>query len=189
MARPRSSHADEAILLAAQELFEESGVDSVTMEAIARKAGVGKQTVYRRFRNRNEVLAAGWLQHAKTQVSVPRGDTLEADLRLFLSRLFVALESSGDSLRRLMGQAQLDDGLRAAFREEFISQRRETLSEIIERHVPTLDSYAVATAVDMLYGAMWYRLLTDHGPLDRSFARHLAWLVSMALHRASTTRG
>ncbi|MEM9407478.1 MAG: TetR/AcrR family transcriptional regulator [Acidobacteriota bacterium] len=174
MPRPRSAAADEAILESAKELFTESGLAAVTMEAIARRAGVGKQTVYRRYANRDAVLAAGWLREAETLVEVPRGRSLESDLRRFLERLFEALQSTGDALRRLLGQAQFDDSLREAVRDAFIEQRRSVLMELIERHLGPDRRREVETVVDMLYGAMWYRLLAGHAPLDRELARRLA---------------
>jgi AcrR family transcriptional regulator len=48
----------EALLVAAQELIEHSGIDSVTMDAVATKAGVGKGTVFRRFVSREGLMGA-----------------------------------------------------------------------------------------------------------------------------------
>lgn len=56
--RPRDPALDHDILAAALELFVEHGVDGVSIEQVARKAGVGKVTVYRRFPTKEELLAA-----------------------------------------------------------------------------------------------------------------------------------
>lgn len=48
----------EALLLAAQQLVDHCGVEAVTMDAVAETAGVGKGTVFRRFRNRAGLMAA-----------------------------------------------------------------------------------------------------------------------------------
>ena len=48
----------EALLLAAQQLIDDCGVDAVTMEAVAIRAGVGKGTVFRRFESREGLMAA-----------------------------------------------------------------------------------------------------------------------------------
>ena len=48
----------EAILAAALRLVEHCGVDSVSMEAVAAEAGVGKGTVFRRFETREGLMAA-----------------------------------------------------------------------------------------------------------------------------------
>lgn len=48
----------EALLRAAQQLVDHCGVEAVTMDAVAETAGVGKGTVFRRFRNRAGLMAA-----------------------------------------------------------------------------------------------------------------------------------
>jgi AcrR family transcriptional regulator len=47
--RPRSTQADEAILVAAIEIFAEVGFEGLTVEGVAARAGVGKATIYRRY--------------------------------------------------------------------------------------------------------------------------------------------
>lgn len=54
--RPRSPEADEAILGAALDLLIERGIGSTSIEQIARRAGVTRATVYRRFPNLTELL-------------------------------------------------------------------------------------------------------------------------------------
>ncbi len=48
----------EALLVAAEELIDHCGIDGVTMDALAAKAGVGKGTVFRRFGSREGLMAA-----------------------------------------------------------------------------------------------------------------------------------
>ncbi len=48
----------EALLVAAQELLERYGADRITMDAVAAAAGVGKGTVFRRFRSKEGLMAA-----------------------------------------------------------------------------------------------------------------------------------
>lgn len=64
----------EALLTAAQELVGRCGVEAVTMDAVAARAGVGKGTVYRRFESREGLMAA-LLNHSETawQASVLSG--------------------------------------------------------------------------------------------------------------------
>lgn len=56
--RPVDPEKDSAILAAARELLFEKGPLAVTMEAVAKKAGVSKVTVYARHKNRDELLLA-----------------------------------------------------------------------------------------------------------------------------------
>src|SRR5918998_3704483 len=48
----------EALLRAAEELIDHCGIDAVTMDAVAARAGVGKGTVFRRFDSREGLMAA-----------------------------------------------------------------------------------------------------------------------------------
>ena len=54
--RPRSREADEAILAAALDLLIEGGVGSASIEQVARRAGVTRATVYRRFPTLTDLL-------------------------------------------------------------------------------------------------------------------------------------
>ena len=56
--RPRSTEADEAILVAATDAFIELGWDGLTIEGVATRAGVGKTTIYRRYSCRLDLLLA-----------------------------------------------------------------------------------------------------------------------------------
>ena len=53
----RSAAAREAILAATATLFQEVGYDQLTIEGIAKEAGVGKQTIYRWWRSRGALIA------------------------------------------------------------------------------------------------------------------------------------
>lgn len=55
--RPRSIHADQAILQATLDLLAEVGYQSMSIEAIASRAGVGKTTIYRRYTSKEELVA------------------------------------------------------------------------------------------------------------------------------------
>ncbi|MFC7110976.1 helix-turn-helix domain-containing protein [Nonomuraea rubra] len=55
--RPRDPETDAAILRAALELFIERGVEGTSMEQIAKRAGVGKLTVYRRWSTKEDLIA------------------------------------------------------------------------------------------------------------------------------------
>jgi len=47
--RPRSDEVDKAILRATSELLSERGLDAMTIEDVAARAGVGKSSIYRRW--------------------------------------------------------------------------------------------------------------------------------------------
>lgn len=56
--RPRNTEADEAILEAAADLLIESGIDGAGIDRVAKRAGVSRPTVYRRYSDKTELLIA-----------------------------------------------------------------------------------------------------------------------------------
>ena len=61
--RPRDHGRDEAIHRAALALLGEVGYDRTTIEAIAQRAQVGKATIYRRYKNKEEILIFAVREH------------------------------------------------------------------------------------------------------------------------------
>jgi AcrR family transcriptional regulator len=78
--RPRSSHADAAIIDAVLDLLAEgTSVEALTMEAVAARAGVGKATIYRRFADKDELVLAA-VQAVKPLPPEPAGLSVRDDL-------------------------------------------------------------------------------------------------------------
>lgn len=175
--RPRSEKAREAILDAAHALLSEAGGGGLTIEAIARRAGAGKPTLYRWWPSMADIVLESLLYRADTSIPVVSGKPLGETLRLFLRQSMEAIsEGNGIHLRYLMAQAQQDDGFRERFRDGFVSRRREAFGGILRQAAergeisPAHDAELV---VDVVFGAMWYRLLVGHAPMDASLADDL----------------
>lgn len=183
--RPRSRATHQAIIDAALAILDEEGYRAVTVERIAARAGVGKQTIYRWWDSKAAVVLEAFTARAAEQVPLPDTGTLEGDLTQFLGTSFRTLtQQTGGIVRSLMAEAQIDPAFAAVFRDAFIMQRRRACRTLLQRGV-TRGEVPVATDLDLLldlaYGAMWYRLLVGHAPLDDTLARQLAQaLVSVA---------
>jgi AcrR family transcriptional regulator len=180
--RKRSEEARRAILDAAVELLRERGYGSVTVDEIAARAGVGKQTIYRWWKSKPDVVLEALTEHASKTIPVPDTGALEGDLAEFLAATFRALEgtrSLAAVMRGLMAHAQLDEAFAERFRA-YIEGRRATLRDLLARgrargELP--DDLDADLVIDMLFGAMWYRLLLGHAPLGRRAATALAAIV------------
>src|SRR4051794_29573488 len=106
--RPRSEAARQAILKATHDELLERGFGGLTMEGIAARAGVGKQTIYRWWRSKAEVALDALLDVAAESIPIPDEGGLEADLAAFLRRTFGMQDSEGPILKGVLAQALLD---------------------------------------------------------------------------------
>jgi AcrR family transcriptional regulator len=177
--RPLSDRAHRALLAATRTLVVEHGYDGVTVAMIADAARTGRQTIYRHWPNKAELVLDAFLAHAREEVD----GAAPASLTRFLEDTFAALAQTGPALRSLMAHAQRDPRFRALFRERFIAPRRAALGAVLRAGAaaggaPT--PARIEVAVSAVYGAVWYRLLLDE-PLDRRYAAEVAELVRTGL--------
>jgi AcrR family transcriptional regulator len=182
--RNRETHV--AILQAAWAALDAEGWDAVTVERIAARAGVGKQTVYRWWRDKADVVFEAFLEHARAHVPPSRAGDLP-DLLRENARNFVLLYRDtplGARLRELLGIAQRDPRLAEAMREHWFLPRRESLRRAVidaqHNHLIRTDVDA-DTILDLLFGPLHYRLLTGHAPVDRRFADSVTALTLAAI--------
>lgn len=177
--RPRSEQSRQAILQAALDLVEEASYSQATIEGIAARAGTGKQTIYRWWQGKADVVLEAINARAAREVPIPDTGNLHDDLFAFLQSSFAAARRSGSrpALRALMAHAQNDAAFHAAFDEKFLARRREALAQVLRRHPDQL-RVPVQIGVEVVFGVLWYRVLATHGPLDARLARHLTDLLA-----------
>ena len=179
--RPRSARARQAILTTALRLVKQEGFSALTIEGIAREAGVGKPTIYRWWPSKGAIVFDALQQHAQQALPVPPDGPLAERLEVWLKAVFKVLnEDMGKVVRGLMAEAQRDPVFATYFRTEFILVRRQPLLALLHEglkrgELPAdMDSEVMA---DLIYGAMWYRLLTQHAPLDEKFAHDIVYTL------------
>jgi AcrR family transcriptional regulator len=181
--RPRSTEVDQAILLAAAGLLAERGLDAMTIEDVAERAGVGKASIYRRWSTKGTLALDAFLVDFLTkQPPVDNGD-LESDLREALSLWSAAVvgTSTGRALVGLVAEAQADDDLSKGWAERVVMPVREQHRTMVERAIgrgevpPDSD---VDVIMDLLYGAAYHRLLQGHLAITPEFIELVARVVA-----------
>jgi AcrR family transcriptional regulator len=176
--RPRSEKSREAVMTAAMNLLRAKGYRELTMEGIAKEAGVGKPTLYRWWPGVPFIVVEALKHNAESEICAPDTGELARDVEQYLQSTCRALtEGSGDIMRSLMAEAQFVPAFADLFRESFISSRRQTLIRILERGAQRGELAKDADhelIADLCYGPIWYRLLNKHTELDDSFVRSLA---------------
>ena len=182
--RPRSELSHEAILDAVLMLLEDEGYGALTIEGVARQAGVGKQTIYRWWKCRAELVLEAYANHTSSKIPLPDRGSLRADLEAFLTAGCKRLtDISGPIMRGLMADAVLDDEFREVLHSAFLRKRQDAFKALLERGVARGELSADADldlACDLVFGPIWHRLLLKQGRLDARFARQLAAVVLAA---------
>jgi AcrR family transcriptional regulator len=182
--RPRSLECHGAILDSVLQLMQKDGYNAVTIEGVARHAGVGKQTIYRWWGSRAELILEAFANHAADLVPTPDRGSLREDLDVFMNAGFKRLSRDyGAIMRGLMADAVLDPDFNKILREAFILKRRAATMEILKRGVARGEIARDADLelmADMLFGPVWFRLLVQHGKLDTRFASQLVGAVVTA---------
>ncbi|GAA2161323.1 TetR/AcrR family transcriptional regulator [Actinomadura napierensis] len=179
MGRPRSETARRAILGAAMSGLQEHGYAALTMQGIAAAAGVGKQTIYRWWPSKADVVLDGLVEFADERIAVPDTGSLPGDLAEFLVATF-RQRGQRPVLIGLMAEALLDPVFARAFRDRFLFARRAALRQILDRAAGRGEIAAGIDPdllIDVVYGVLWYRLMLDHAPLDEAAGRQLTDLL------------
>jgi AcrR family transcriptional regulator len=174
----RSEEARQAVLEAADDLLVERGFAGLTIEGIAVRAGVAKQTIYRWWPSKAEILMDAFVDDAAEHLTPPDTGDLRRDLRLQLSRLagFLTQSDAGAVFRALAGQAQHDSDVAARLRADHLSQQRDRdrlpLLRAVDRGQlpPETD---IDSAVEQLVGPIYYRVLVTGQPVPSEFTDHL----------------
>ncbi|REF94525.1 TetR family transcriptional regulator [Asanoa ferruginea] len=176
--RKRSEESRQAILAAAADLVVEVGYAGLSIEGIATRSGAGKQTIYRWWPTKADVLLDALATKADLHIPVPDEGSYAADLRAFLVASFALGRNPHvvAVLRALMAEAQINADFGDRFRASFIRRRRDALAVILDRASARGDlppTPRPGTVADIIFGVIWYRLLTTPDPVDRRLADEL----------------
>ncbi len=165
----RSERARRAILGAALELCREQPYDKVTMEGIAKRAGVGKQTIYRWWPSKAAILLEAIDSRATDRLDFPDTGELQADLRSQMTEVVTLLNDPGFSAYKgLIAAAQSDPDIARSVAEIIIKPRER---HCVERLVKAQEVGQLRADVDpvdvveLLYAPLYYRLLMHTRPV------------------------
>lgn len=167
--RPRSAQSHQAILEATLALFVEEGLQGLSMEAIAERAGVGKTTIYRRWSSKEAVIKEA-LDLLRADKPLPNTGNIRQDL-LILAResreTFAHNPFMVQLMTRLIAELKTTPEIYRAFYRHQIMPRLEQFLQIIEGAQargevrPELDAMFVLTLIftTLVYGPMFSELI------------------------------
>lgn len=182
--RPRDPDADDAILRAALDVFVERGAEGASIEEVARRAGVAKLTVYRRWSGKEELLAQAIesardiLTETQPDIDLDPGLSVADQVTGLIPAAVATLSQPGfrDLVARIFGARVSHPRLLEVYWDRYVRPRRQEAGQLLDR---AKREGMVATdidndvLIDMMVGAITYRLLQPD-PLDaRQIQRHL----------------
>jgi AcrR family transcriptional regulator len=179
--RPRSKELDASILAATLQLASEVGINGMSMDDVAQRAGVSKASIYRRWPSK-ELLVIDALRSAMGPLDTVDTGDVGADLRAILGDLvqrFSAKERMNDVLPHLIEVSTHDPALRAEL-DAYTQLRRVPLRASLERGIARGEIAPEAdldTMIDALLGPIIYRRLLTGAKIDTAFIEALMALV------------
>lgn len=176
--RMRSETSRLAILNAALSLLEASSLQQITIEAIAKEAGVGKATIYRWWPSKVSIVIDAFVQNHIMHTPVPKGGACREALRVHIHRMVQQYSGRGGRLvAQLLAEGQSSTEVLREFRERFFYGRRAMVREVIEQGRANGEfrtDMDPEFMMDMIYSPVYFRLIMGHLPLSDSFAEELA---------------
>ncbi|MER7589626.1 TetR/AcrR family transcriptional regulator [Micromonospora sp. NPDC127501] len=175
----RRETSRRAILTAAFDLLQETGYAKLSIEGIAARAGVGKQTIYRWWPSKGAVIFDAFLMLSEATEggppTLPDTGDLAADLTVVLR---ATVEEMNDPryeqpMRALATEIALDPELAAAYAERLDGPLKEAKRQRLrsaQQAGQIADDVDLGVAVDMIWGPVLNRWLQRSGPLTAEYA-------------------
>ncbi|MEV5357108.1 TetR/AcrR family transcriptional regulator [Streptomyces sp. NPDC052693] len=183
--RPRDERSGAAIVKAAAELVAESGYAAMSIGAVAARAGVGKDTIYRRWSGKPELVYEAVFTAADT-ADLPDTGTLEGDLTAVVQSLVeeFSTPAATAALPGLLADFAATPQLRATIRTRFLQPAKERLVAVFDRAERRGESGAdlpVDLVLDTLAGAVFFHLGIIGERPDADLARRIATMIAKGI--------
>jgi AcrR family transcriptional regulator len=176
------------IFRATLDLLMQHGYDGLTIEGVAARSKVNKTTIYRWWPSKEALLAAAMIDAETLEKSAADTGSLRGDLLAVTEQVVRMLTAvpGGQIAKAALGG--LDRPGLAALVQMFCADRLESERPIFDRALARGElSHEVdpAMVVDLLAGALWYRLLIRQIPMSEGYAEALVDTVLNGLPRSS----
>lgn len=171
--RPRSEQARQAITDATNKLLLHMSVRDISIEAIAKKAGVGKTTIYRWWPNKVSIILEAISGPMSVLPSPANGESARDQLVRQIERFGrLSRGRGGKVIAEVFAEAQGNAETLGMFYKNFMSEHEETLANIIDQGKINNEfrkDLDTVMAVDMIYGAIFYRLMSNTAAMEQGF--------------------
>jgi AcrR family transcriptional regulator len=159
--RPRDPETDAKILRLAIEQLAEYGYAGMTIDGVARAAGVSKATIYRRFADKNDLVTAAVVSYHSADTIELQGSTRERLVALMQATRGRVIDGPGSViLPQILAESQRNPELVKLHRERTIGPRFDEIRVLLEDGIragdlrPDLD---IDLVIEMLAGSWMAR--------------------------------
>jgi AcrR family transcriptional regulator len=187
--RPRDPSRDGVIRAAILRLLADVGYSALTMDAVASEAGVGKATIYRRWRTKQDLVVDTISDLNRAEATPPDTGSLEGDLRAMLRSLVSVITGpTGAATLSLLSTVPHQPALAAAFRNGPLAVWRHTFEQIWargEQRGEIRPGVAGSIAAETTSALLVQRWLLTGEPVDDAFADEVLDTVVLPLLRSA----
>jgi AcrR family transcriptional regulator len=187
----RGGPARQAELLrAVLDVLRETGYDRLTVDAVVARAHASKQTIYRRWPSKADLVVAAFA-NAVAEAPAPR-DTghFREDLLALLDSVVKELADLGDVITGLMGELRRNSELAAAMRSGYIDGRRQAALDVFAR-ARARGELTEDADIELLWqvapSMIFFRMLIANEPVNRDFTTRLVDEIVIPLSRGSAS--
>jgi AcrR family transcriptional regulator len=184
MSRPLSEEARRKAQLAAQEVIAEHGIEGFTVDAVARRSGVAKTTIYRHWPS-SEALLLDAIDCMVTEFPTPDTGSFIGDLREFLGVLLPAVADPA-MIRTILGvmAAAAGDPELDRVHQELMAERKEPLRTIVAAGIArgeVRNDVDVDLICDLVEGPFMVRKMVRRVPGTQAETDRLIELIARAI--------
>lgn len=171
--RPRSEKSRKAILKATNALLLHTSVQELSIEAIAKKAKVGKTTIYRWWPNKTSVVMDALISQPGMTAPLPTPKNNAEAVSMQLEKLIRMLDSkNGETIAQLFSEAQANEESQEIFASNFLTPLIDAIEFSVEQGIKEKEfrsSLDTKIATDMLCGPIFFRLMAHPADLNEAF--------------------
>jgi AcrR family transcriptional regulator len=181
-ATTRTERTEAAILKATRELLAEGGVAGLTIEGVAARSGVAKTTIYRRWRDKEELALAVLIDSTESVRTPPDVGDTRKELLTFITTATRIITENGVAAG-LTSEIATRPELADTYQERVVEVRLREVGEVVARGIERGDlrpDTNVRVLHEMLVGPRFYRLLFSGAPLNRRHANEVVDAVMRA---------
>lgn len=182
--RPRSEESRRAILDATRRLLTHMPVSKISIEAIAKKAGVGKTTIYRWWPNKQAVVMEAVFNQPGFQNFMPQASVPFDGIRGQVEKLCRQLTGkNGRMVAEIIGECQGDIEILKALVKNFFQDRYNALAYYIQKGKAEgqfRENVDIEVAIDIILGPVIFRLMSGQN-IDEAFSRKLVEMLYNAM--------